>query len=103
MPPPTRSAFSVRDALLLGLLALLWGNSFLLIKIAVDSIAPAWIVAGRLTIGGLLLVGLVVVHQRAGQGRGLPRAGIVAINESTVLVEDVTEMLRSGSFRGCLG
>ena len=58
----SRSSFSPRDAALLGVLALLWGNSFLLIKIAVADIAPVWIVGGRLTIGGALLTGIVLAR-----------------------------------------
>ncbi len=57
------SSFSPRDAGLLVLLALLWGNSFLFIKTAVAEIPPGWVVAGRLTIGGALLVGLVVARR----------------------------------------
>jgi drug/metabolite transporter (DMT)-like permease len=62
------SSFSPRDAGLLVLLALLWGNSFLFIKTAVEEIPPAWVVAGRLTIGGALLVVIV-----AGRRLPLPR------------------------------
>ena len=58
-----RSSFSPRDAGLLVLLSLLWGNSFLFIKIAVEEVAPGWLVAGRLTIGGLLLVAIVAVRR----------------------------------------
>lgn len=68
------SSFSLRDALLLVLLALFWGNSFLFVKLAVEQVAPGWIVAGRLTVGGLLVVALVLIRARV-QGQrelGLP-------------------------------
>ncbi|AXV07867.1 Permease of the drug/metabolite transporter (DMT) superfamily [Euzebya pacifica] len=58
------SAFTTRDALLLLLLALFWGNSFLFVKLAVDVIPPTWIVAGRLTIGGILVSLIVVARAR---------------------------------------
>ncbi|MGI9016840.1 MAG: DMT family transporter, partial [Euzebya sp.] len=58
-----QSTFTPRDAGLLLLLAFLWGNSFLFIKTAVAEIPPGWVVAGRLTIGGALLVGIVAVRQ----------------------------------------
>ena len=61
--PASRSSFSLRDGLLLVVLASLWGNSFLLIKLAVDSVPPVWIVGGRLTIGGLLLMGLAALRR----------------------------------------
>lgn len=46
------------------LLALLWGNSFLFIKFAVAEIPPGWIVAGRLTVGGALLLGIVALRHK---------------------------------------
>jgi drug/metabolite transporter (DMT)-like permease len=55
------SAFRPRDAALLALLALMWGHSFLFIKIAVGSVAPTWIVTIRMIIGGLLLVTIGMV------------------------------------------
>lgn len=58
-----RSTFSLRDAGLLVLLALLWGNSFLFIKTAVTEIPPGWVVSGRLTVGGALLIGIVVLRR----------------------------------------
>jgi drug/metabolite transporter (DMT)-like permease len=64
------SAFRLRDALLLALLALVWGNSFLLIKIAVATVPPIWIVAFRMTAGGLLLL-LIATALR----RSIPRDG----------------------------
>jgi drug/metabolite transporter (DMT)-like permease len=57
-PPSAVSAFRPRDAVLLVLLALMWGNSFLFIKIAVSALPPTWIVSMRMTIGGLLLLAI---------------------------------------------
>jgi drug/metabolite transporter (DMT)-like permease len=48
--------------MLLGLLALLWGNSFLFIKVAVAVVPPAWVVTARMTLGGLLLLGIAAVR-----------------------------------------
>lgn len=55
MPNPTRRTSEL--ALLL-LLALLWGGSFTLIKLAVASYPPATLVAIRLSIGGLVLAAI---------------------------------------------
>ncbi len=44
---------------LLVLLSFLWGGSFTLIKVAVETVPPATIVTGRLAIGAVLLVLLV--------------------------------------------
>jgi drug/metabolite transporter (DMT)-like permease len=54
------SAFRARDATLLLVLALVWGHSFFFIKIAVAAMPPAWIVTGRMLIGGLTLLGLAL-------------------------------------------
>lgn len=45
---------------LLGLLSLLWGASFTMIDVAVETIPPATIVAGRLAIGSALLLVMAV-------------------------------------------
>ena len=56
---------------LLALLALVWGGSFTLIKVAIDTIPPATIVAARVTVAALLLVllarmpGHALPHDRA--------------------------------------
>jgi drug/metabolite transporter (DMT)-like permease len=52
------------------MLALIWGNSFLFIKIAVSVVAPAWVVAIRMTLGALLLLGIAWVR-REGPPQGL--------------------------------
>jgi drug/metabolite transporter (DMT)-like permease len=54
------SAFRPRDAALLVVLALMWGNSFLFIKIAVAAVPPPWIVTLRMIIGGSLLLVLAL-------------------------------------------
>lgn len=58
------STFTPRDAGLLVLLALMWGNSFLFVKTAVASIPPGWIVGGRLVIGSALLVGICLARRQ---------------------------------------
>ncbi|WP_456619370.1 MULTISPECIES: DMT family transporter [unclassified Bradyrhizobium] len=57
---------------LLLLLALIWGSSFTLIKVAVPTIPPFTMVAARVTIAAILLVAIA----RA-QGHTLPRSGPV--------------------------
>lgn len=64
-PLGSTSAFRVSDVALLVLLALMWGNSFLFIKIAVGSVPPLWIVAFRMTVGGVLLLVSATVLRRA--------------------------------------
>ena len=63
MPIPR---FRIEFALLV-LLALLWGSSFTLIKIAVETIPPATLTAGRIALAALVL--LAVMRWR---GRSLP-------------------------------
>lgn len=70
MSGTSSSSFRPRDALLLGLLALLWGNSFLFIKIAVATVPPLWIVAFRMAVGGSLLLVIATVLRRS-----IPRDG----------------------------
>jgi drug/metabolite transporter (DMT)-like permease len=56
----------------LGLLALIWGSSFLLIKIAVGGVSPTQLVVGRLVAGaGVLLVILTVTGGSLPRGRAL--------------------------------
>jgi len=54
---------------LLVVLAFLWGSSFTLIKVAIDTIPPATMVLGRLIIGAALLVCLMRM-----KGLALPRS-----------------------------
>ena len=53
---------------LLCLLALLWGSSYLLIKVAVETIAPVTLIAARVTIAAVFLLAVI---RRAGER--LPR------------------------------
>ncbi|MEE6272824.1 DMT family transporter [Georgenia wangjunii] len=46
------------------LLALIWGSSFLLIKVALDGLSPAQVTLGRLVCGALALAGVMVVTRR---------------------------------------
>ena len=55
---------------LLALLAVLWGSSYLLIKIAVDTIPPVTLVAARVSIGAVFLLAII-----AWQGDRLPNDG----------------------------
>jgi drug/metabolite transporter (DMT)-like permease len=57
-----------RELALLLLLALLWGGSFTLIKIAVGGYPPATLVAIRITVGGLVLAAIART-----QGHAFPR------------------------------
>ena len=58
-----------RDWALFIILTLIWGASFLWIKIAVQEISPMTLVAFRLTFGVLTLAGFVAV-KRPGIPRG---------------------------------
>jgi drug/metabolite transporter (DMT)-like permease len=59
-------AMSRRPIVLLALLALIWGSSFLFIKVAVRDLAPSTLVAGRLGLAALVLA--VVVPLLVGKG-----------------------------------
>src|SRR5262245_54815301 len=52
--PPSASA-GTRNLVLLVVLALIWGSSFMFIKIAVDDLEPATLVLGRLAFAALAL------------------------------------------------
>ena len=47
-----------------GLLALVWGSSFLFMKLALEGLSPPQVVAGRLGLGALTLVIVMVVTRR---------------------------------------
>ncbi len=55
-PMASASSFRPRDAAVLLLLALIWGNSFLFIKTAVAVVPPAWVVVVRMLLGASLLM-----------------------------------------------
>lgn len=63
---------SSADKALLLLLSAIWGGSFPLIRIAVQSLPPLWVAAGRISLGGVAL--LAVLYLRGGR---LPRGGAV--------------------------
>jgi drug/metabolite transporter (DMT)-like permease len=69
---PAPLAASAADYGLLLALSALWGGSFLLIKLAVATIAPLWVAALRITIGGL---GLLLLQRL--RGHPLPRGRAV--------------------------
>ncbi|MBC7103881.1 MAG: DMT family transporter [Parvibaculum sp.] len=56
--------------LMLGLLVALWGSAFAFARIAVESVAPEWTMAGRLIMGAALLLPLAL-----SAGKMLPREG----------------------------
>jgi drug/metabolite transporter (DMT)-like permease len=74
----TASAFRPRDVVLLLALALVWGNSFLFIKIAVSVIPPPWVVTLRMVIGGLLLLTLALTSKERAP-RDLATLGNIAV------------------------
>jgi drug/metabolite transporter (DMT)-like permease len=54
------------------LLALIWGSSFLSIKVAVDVLAPVDVAFGRVTLGALVLIAVLAARrQRLPAGRGV--------------------------------
>jgi len=61
----TEPASRPRELALLLVLALLWGGSFTLIKIAVASYPPATLVAIRVALGGLVLAAIARAHGHA--------------------------------------
>lgn len=63
-PDVSRSTFTNVDAGLTIVLALMWGVSFLFIKVAVDDVGPAWVVAGRTTVGAATLAVILLVRGR---------------------------------------
>lgn len=67
MVTPASSAFRPRDVVLLVSLALLWGNSFLFIKIAVAAVPPPWIVTLRMTLGACLLFAIAAFRRSSGR------------------------------------
>src|SRR5262245_27192757 len=64
MLSPGPASFRPRDAALLLLLALIWGNSFFFIKTAVAVVPHLWIVTIRMVLGASLLF---VIARATGQ------------------------------------
>jgi drug/metabolite transporter (DMT)-like permease len=60
------------EFLLLGLLALLWGSSYLLIRVALDSLPPLTLMAIRVGLAALVLMPVVIL-----QGHRLPRDPVI--------------------------
>ena len=56
--PPSTSAPATLDWGLLALLGLIWGGAFLGVELALDSLPPLWVAAGRISLAALLLVGV---------------------------------------------
>ena len=50
--------------ILFGLLALIWGSSFLFIKLALEGLSPVQVVAGRVVLGAFTLVIVMLVTRR---------------------------------------
>jgi drug/metabolite transporter (DMT)-like permease len=59
--PAVNGGVSRRYPMLLGAVALLWGGSFLFIKVAVRELAPATLILGRLGLASLALAAIVPV------------------------------------------
>ena len=58
-----------RDWALLAVLIMVWGASFGLTKIAVQSIAPPWVAALRISLGAAILIAVLAVRgERLGRG-----------------------------------
>jgi drug/metabolite transporter (DMT)-like permease len=68
----SRAAPPALDLALLGCLALLWGGSYPLLKVAVAEIPPITLIAVRVTVAALLLLAIA-----AAQGARLPRGGAI--------------------------
>ena len=51
-------------------LAAIWGASFMFIEIALDDLAPTTLMAGRVLVASVVLVGLMVVRGTFGRLRG---------------------------------
>ena len=62
---PVPAAAPVREWLLLGALAALWGSSYLFIRVAVETIPPVTLIAARVTLAALLLSTLVLARGEA--------------------------------------
>jgi drug/metabolite transporter (DMT)-like permease len=63
---------ALTEFLLLGLLALLWGSSYLLIRVALDSLPPLTLMAIRVGLAALVLMPVVIL-----QGHRLPRDPVI--------------------------
>jgi drug/metabolite transporter (DMT)-like permease len=66
------SSAALPEFLLLGLLALLWGSSYLLIRVALDNLPPLTLMAIRVGLAALVLMPVVIL-----QGHRLPRDPVI--------------------------
>ena len=57
-------AATTRDWIALAALVTAWGSSFAMTKVAVASIDPAWVMALRLSVGGIFLATIVTLTRR---------------------------------------
>jgi len=66
-PANLAASYGPVEAAQLVALSLMWGMSFLFIELALAELGPLWIVAGRTTVGGLVLLVILLLR-----GRRLP-------------------------------
>ena len=59
---------SLEDWVLLMVLVVCWGSSFAMVKVAVETLSPAWLVLGRMVVGAAVLAAVL-----AARGERLPR------------------------------
>lgn len=64
VPPAPARGFTPADTVLLLLLASMWGCSFLFIELALDGLAPLWIVAARTVVGATVLLVVLKLLRR---------------------------------------
>ena len=69
MPAASRPAWILPAAFIL--LGLIWGSSFAWIKIAVEEIPPATLVAWRMTLGAIGMVAMLAILRGVSMPRGL--------------------------------
>jgi drug/metabolite transporter (DMT)-like permease len=62
IPKMTRTHSSKLDFMLLVLLALLWGSSYGLIKVGIETIPPATLTAGRITLAAVILTSVLYMR-----------------------------------------
>jgi drug/metabolite transporter (DMT)-like permease len=55
---------STRSTIRVGLLALLWGSNFLLIRVALEGLSPFAVVVVRMLLGAVVLLAVVGVHRQ---------------------------------------
>ncbi len=69
--PRSRSTFGPLDTALFVALSLMWGLSFLFIKVAVTEIPASWVVVARTGVGAVALLAIVLIRRRR-----LPRGAV---------------------------